>query len=172
MRLVLKKLAEANLEHACEKAEKYRDLNQPDEAESICRDVLDVSPEHQAALKTLGLALTDQYPGGWRRVHKDALFTFSKLTSEYERVYYTGIAWERCAKAQLEEGGGRAAFDAFHKALELFERAEGLAPRGEPDAILRWNRCVRALTTHPLLLAAADAPAPSHIDYGDDAPGG
>jgi len=170
MMLVLKRLAESNLDHACDKAEKYRDLNQPDEAESICRDVLDVAPAHQAALRTLGLALTDQYSGGWRRVHKDALFTFSKLTSEYERAYYAGIAWERCAKAQLEEGNGRAAHDAFHHALGLFERAEKLGTAGEPDPILRWNRCVRALTTHPLLLAAAEAPPPSHMDYGDDAP--
>ena len=43
----LKRLGERNLEAALAKAEQYRALNEPEEAESICRDVLDEAPEDQ-----------------------------------------------------------------------------------------------------------------------------
>jgi tetratricopeptide (TPR) repeat protein len=171
MRYELKRLSEKNLNHALEKAEKYRDLNQPEEAESICRDVLEVSPDHQPTLRTLGLALTDRYRSSWMRLHAEALAVFGRLKNDYERVYYTGIAWERCGKAQLEQEAGRGAYDAFHQALKLFERAEGIADSSNPDPILRWNRCVRELTTHPLLLAAAKDPAVRDLDFGDGPPG-
>jgi hypothetical protein len=172
MRYKLKKLPDQNLDQAWAKAEKYRDLNQPDEADSICRDILDAAPRHQAALRTLGLALTDQFPGNWRQLHHEALGVFERLESEYERTYFIGIAWERCAKTQLEEGSGRAAYDGFVRALALFERAEALGTPGEPEPILRWNRCVRALATHPLLIAAAAAPSHVDLDLGDGAPSG
>ena len=45
---------------ALEKAHLYRLLNEPSDAESICRDVLAVDPENQEALVTLTLALSDQ----------------------------------------------------------------------------------------------------------------
>jgi len=51
------------------KAERYRLLNEPEEAESICRDILDVDPTHEAALVNFLLALTDQFP---RRSLRDA----------------------------------------------------------------------------------------------------
>jgi hypothetical protein len=167
MRYQLKRLSESNLVHAWEMAEKYRDLNQPDEAESICRDILDVLPSHQPALKTLGLALTDRFHGRWSELHREALSVFSQLESEYDRVYYMGIAWERRGKAQLEEGSGRGAFDAFMEALTLFERASLLGPAGKPEPILRYNRCVRALSTHPLLVAMTDWDSIGDFDQGD-----
>jgi tetratricopeptide (TPR) repeat protein len=171
MRYKLKRLTEKNLERALEKAEKYRDLNQPDEAESICRDILDVSPTNQGALRTLGLALTDRYPGHWVQLHAEALAAFEKLEDEYQKTYYSGVAWERAGKAQLEQGSGRGAYDAFLYALKLFERAEGMASSGQPDPVLRWNRCVRALTTHPALIAAAQDPRHPDLDLGDAPPG-
>ena len=44
---------------ALEKAERYRLLNDPAQAESICLDVLAVEPENQQALVMLLLALSD-----------------------------------------------------------------------------------------------------------------
>jgi hypothetical protein len=167
MRYQLKRLLEQNLDQAREMAEKYRDLNEPEEAESICRDILEVAPRHQPALKTLGLALTDSFPTRWIELHKEALAVFARLDNEYDRVYYTGIAWERRAKAQLGDGIGRGAFDAFTEAMALFERASALAPAGKPEPILRYNRCVRALSTHPLLLATAEQEAFGDFDRGD-----
>ncbi len=153
MRYELKRLPETALQSAIARAEHYRDLNQPDEAESICRDVLDVLPTEQRALRTLGLALTDRFPKDRHRVFDEALAIFSLLEAEYERTYYRGIAWERIAKVQLEHGETRNALHSFELALESFERAEDLGEGKTSDPILRWNRCVRALKTHPELLA-------------------
>ena len=164
----LKRLPEAGLEGALDKADRYRDLNEPEEAESICRDVLDVRADHQRALRTLGLALTDRFSAGWTGVLDEALATFENLSSEYERVYYAGVAWERCGKAQLTAGQGRNALVSIEHAMELFERAQALAPADNPDPILRWNRCVRAITMHPLLLDVQDESRASHPGHFRD----
>src|SRR5262249_34236875 len=57
----LKQISRAAVPAAVAKAEHYRLLNEPEQAESICHDVLAVEPEHQPALMTLLLALTDQF---------------------------------------------------------------------------------------------------------------
>ena len=57
----LKKLSAAAIPAALVKAERYRLLNEPEEAESICLDVLAVDPANQKALIMLLLALTDQF---------------------------------------------------------------------------------------------------------------
>src|SRR3954471_10421583 len=59
----LKTISQAGIDEANRKAERYRFLNQPQEAESICRDVLVTDPENQLALRELGLAITDQFTG-------------------------------------------------------------------------------------------------------------
>jgi hypothetical protein len=166
MRYPMKRLSEDQVDQAWEMAEKYRNLNQPDEAESICHDILDVVPNHQPALKTLGLSLTDRFPGRWTELHKQALTVFAKLESEYDRIYYAGVAWERRGKAQLEEVSGRGAYDAFTEAVALFERATALAP-GKPEPVLRYNRCARALSTNPALIAAAERDSAGDFDPGD-----
>ena len=167
----LKRLGAQSLEAALEKASVYRDLNQPEEAESICRDVLDVDANSQRALRTLGLALTDKltHPASQPSVgvFEDALATFERLEAEYERVYYSGVAWERAAKAHLERGEAHSAVTSFEHAMGLFETAEKIAPHGTPDPILRWNRCVRLLRAHPELLAAMDDPRESAHFMGD-----
>ncbi len=162
----LKKLAVGSLPAALAKAIHYRDLNQPEEAESICRDILDVAPDEQSALRELGLALTDRFPTAWMYVFDEAVATFNKLTNEYERIYYTGVAWERLAKAHLEKNQAHNAAHSFEKALSLFGEAEALSP-SSPDPILRWNRCVRALQTHPALLGATQRPLEPEFEFGD-----
>jgi tetratricopeptide (TPR) repeat protein len=163
----LKRLGARDLDAALAKATHYRDLNQPEEAESICRDILDVDPANQEALKVLGLALTDRFPGAWVGMFEEAITVFQRLSNEYERVYFSGVAWERSAKAHLERNEAHSAVTSFEHALELFERAEKLAPPDVPDPILRWNRCGRLMTTHPRLLAAASAPRDS-AHYSSD----
>ena len=61
MTFELKTLSPEAVPRALEKAERYRLLNEPGEAESICLDALDVEPDNQEALVTLLLALTDQF---------------------------------------------------------------------------------------------------------------
>ena len=63
MEFKLKTISRAGIPEAISKAELYRSLNEPEEAESICRDILVVEPEHQLALRLMGLAITDQFSG-------------------------------------------------------------------------------------------------------------
>jgi len=163
----LKRLADKNLDAAITLAKHYRDLNQPEEAESICRDVLEVAPENADAWRTLGLALTDRFPSAWMTLFDDACGAFGKLPSEYERVYYVGVAWERYAKAQLEAGRAHNAIHAFEEALGRFDDASRLAAPGDPAPTLRYNRCVRALTTHPELTRASLVPHEPTYEFGD-----
>ena len=162
----LKRLTPGNLEAALAKAAHYRDLNQPEEAESICRDVLDVEPKNQAARKLLGLALTDRFPSARVGLLEEAIEAFERLDDEYERVYHLGVAWERAAKAHLERNEAHSAVTSFEHALRLFEKAEGLRP-DSPDPVLRWNRCVRLLEGHPQLLAAIERPREHDVRLGD-----
>jgi tetratricopeptide (TPR) repeat protein len=162
----LKRLPRASLEAAIAKAAHYRDLNQPEEAESICLDVLDVDAAHQVAHRLLGLALTDRLTTGQAGLLERALDAFEQLTDEYDRVYHIGVAWERAAKAHLERKEGHSAVTAFEHALALFAKAESLRP-DSPDPVLRWNRCVRLLETHPLLKAAIQTPRQGEVLLGD-----
>jgi hypothetical protein len=144
----LKAIAPDGIPHALEKAERYRLLNDPAQAESICRDVLAVDPDNQDALRALILALTDQFAaaGAGGAAH-EARAHIVQLADEYERAYYTGIVYERETRAYLERKNvvRSAAYDGFRHAMEWYERAEALRPPGNVDAVLRWNSCVRAI---------------------------
>ena len=140
MELKLKPISRAGIPEAIAKVEVYRYLNEPGEAESICRDILTVEPDHQTALRLLGLAITDQFTG------EIAEHVFRSLTSEYERGYHLGILQERKAKAQLRAGRPpHTVLPIFEEAMNYFEAAEKIRPPNNDDAILRWNRCVRLL---------------------------
>ncbi len=144
----LKCISSAGITEAVAKAERYRSLGEPEEAESICRDILAVDPQHQLALRLLGLALTDQFMGGSADRDREAEQSFQQLNDRYERLYYTGIACERRAKAQLRAGQPPyMVLPLFEQAMRSFEEAEKIRPAGNDDAILRWNRCVRLLQT-------------------------
>jgi tetratricopeptide (TPR) repeat protein len=144
----LKRISTAGIPEAVSKAELYRSLNEPEEAESICRDILAIEPDHQLALRLLGLALTDQFTGGGSDRYRETERIFEQLEDPYEQLYYTGILYERRAKAQLNAGTPHAsARTLFEEALRLFADAERIRPSENDDAILRWNRCVRLLQT-------------------------
>src|SRR5689334_13312805 len=90
---------------ALAKAERYRLLNEPGEAESICLDVLQIEPGHQEALIMLVLALTDQFRDettAARHAASRADALISRLSDEYDRLYYAGIIRERRARAVLQ----------------------------------------------------------------------
>jgi hypothetical protein len=145
----LKRISRDTLSGALAKAERYRLLHEPEEAESICRDVLAVAPANQQAVVSLILALTDQIAHDSQAFGK-ALDTIECLQGSYERAYYAGIAWERRAKARYHGGQGAHpyVYDWILKAMELFEQAEPLRPPDNDDALLRWNACARYLGRH------------------------
>ena len=146
MELQLKPISKAGIPAAISKVEVYRYLNEPGEAESICRDILVVEPDNQAALRLLGLAITDQFTGEPSDRSAEAERVFRGLTNEYERVYYLGILQERKGKSQLRAGRPpHTVLPIFQEAMRLFAAAEKIRPADNDDAILRWNRCVRLL---------------------------
>jgi tetratricopeptide (TPR) repeat protein len=146
MEFKLKSISPEGIEAALSKAELYRFLNEPEEAESICEDVLAVQPGHQLALRTLGLALTDQFAGAASDRYADAESAFQQLSDAYERLYYTGLSHERRAKAQLRAGRPPHTLTVLlEEAMRSYEEAERIRPVGNDDAILRWNRCARLL---------------------------
>jgi len=158
----LKAISKSGIAEALAKVELYRYLNEPEESESICRDILAVDPNQQLALRLLGLAMTDQFTGGLSDRYREVEESFGKLADRYERLYYTGLYYERRAKAQLRGGQSpHVVFPLFERALQCFGDAEKIRPAGNDDAILRWNRCVRLLQTPSLVweeqLASYDA---------------
>src|SRR5260221_3380736 len=135
------------------KAERYRLLNEPEQAESICLDILAVDPDHQPALIMLLLALTDQFHYGPAECFTQAKAVLDKLRGEYERLYYRGLIWERRGHALAHAGhlgSGVAAHDWLREAMECFEQAERVRPAGNDDAILRWNSCLRLIERYHL----------------------
>jgi tetratricopeptide (TPR) repeat protein len=160
-----KTISKSGIAEALAKVQHYRYLNQAEEGESICRDILTADPENQMALRQLGLAITDQFTGASTDRFNEAHACFEKLTNDYERLYYLGIVNERRAKAQLRAGHRSPTLRAsFESALHFFEEAERARPQGNDDALLRWNRCLRLMQSIPELARevesfdASDAP--------------
>ena len=150
----LRPLHQEAIPAALEKAVRYRLLNEPGNAESICLDVLQLEPENQQALVTLLLAMTDRVAKGYAIGDTQINEILARLSDPYERAYYTGIVAERRAKVRLASGTPHsklAAYDLLYKAMTWFEKAEALRPHGNDDAILRWNTCVRIIQNNQLM---------------------
>lgn len=112
----LKSLTPEAIPAALEKAHLYRLLNEPEQAESICEDVLRLEPGNQDALVSLLLAMTDRF-GTTRPASADkARKLLPKLAGEYEREYYAGLIAEREGIAWLRSGKPRAG-DAAYQSL-------------------------------------------------------
>src|SRR6266850_5080889 len=144
---------------ALEKAERYRLLNEPAEAESICLDVLKADPDNQKALITLLLAVSDRFGKGYGVGDAQAKELLARVKGEYERAYYSGILAERRAKAKLAQGtpGSKFyAYDGFRDAMSWFEKAETVRPPGNDDALLRWNTCARIIAQNKLVTREED----------------
>jgi hypothetical protein len=150
----LKPIAKEAIAAALEKAERYRLLNEPDGAESICLDVLAVDPNHQDALVTLLLAITDQFDDDTAANVRRAREVLPRLRDGYKRAYYAGVIDERHAKALLRRGvlrSGEAAYALLRDAMRSYEEAEKSRPAGDDETILRWNTCARLLAANQQL---------------------
>src|SRR5712691_10718048 len=108
--LELKPLSKEAIPGALARVERYRLLNEPEQAESICLDILQSDPENQEALIAMLLAITDQFANGTGPRVGEARDLLPKLREEYDRAYYAGIISERRARALLNEGGPGSGF--------------------------------------------------------------
>jgi hypothetical protein len=143
----LKPISHESVAGALAKAERYRLLNEPAEAESICRDILELEPDNADAQITIVLALTDQISHD-SQAFSEAIGVINRMESAYHRAYYAGIAWERRAKARFHSNGHGSTHTIYEwivKAMQNFEEAEKLQSWGNYEAVLRWNTCVRFL---------------------------
>ncbi len=157
----LKRISPEGVAAALEKAMRYRLLNEPMEAESICMDVLELEPENRQALITLLLSLSDQLDQHLSERVRRTRDVLERLDDTYSRLYYEGIVYERQAKAHLKKGGpgsGHYTFALLQKAMDLYEQAEPLSPAGNDDAVLRWNACARIIMNHPEVEPEPDSP--------------
>src|SRR2546422_5678626 len=148
MKFELKPLSSEAVPRALAKAERYRLLNEPREAESICLDALEREPDNQEALKTLLLALTDQFrkeearairaaePAVYDQV-AEAWKIIAQLRDEYDRAYYTGIICERRAEANPDDSA--RAVDWLREGMGWDEKAETVRPAPHDDAIPRGD---------------------------------
>jgi len=149
----LKPLSKEAIPAALDKAMRYRLLDEPGEAESICHDVLRIEPENQQALVILLLALTDRFGKGYAVGITQAQEVLPRLRDPYERAYYAGLVYERRAKAQLRQSGpgsGYAAYQLLREAMARYEKAEAIRTAGNDDALLRWNACARMIMGNKL----------------------
>jgi hypothetical protein len=165
----LKSISEAAIPRAIAKAERYRLLGEPEEAESICRDILRVEKDNQEALVTLLLAITDQFVKRADVRLIDAQHVVRRLRGEYERAYYSGLACERWVKAHVHAGRSEGLFGWIQEAMEWYRDAEATSAPGNDDAILRWNACVRFLERNPQLLPSEPEPG-DHPGFSDATP--
>lgn len=159
MDIKLKSLSKEAIPAALDKARQYRLLSEPMEAESICLDILEADPDNQQALIIMLLALTDQFQSQLNPAFGNAQELLNRICDGYCKSYYTGIIFERRAKAHLSRGGpgsGPLAYDWFRQAMEAYEEALKSRSACNDEAILRWNTCARILISHPELKPGHD----------------
>ena len=164
----IKPISREAIPSALAKAQRYRLLNRPEQAESICRDILTIDPAHHDALVTLLLALTDQFDHGVN-MH-EPLELASRIGGLYEKAYYLGIIHERRALALFDETeirSGQAVCSLILQAMRNYEEAQAQRPPGNDDAVLRWNTCVRFLRRHPQLAPDSLSPEPANLALSD-----
>jgi hypothetical protein len=167
MMFTLKLISKAAIPTALAKAEKYRLLNEPEEAESICRDVLAIDPSDQRALVMLLLALTDQFRPESVVGVRHAEEALVGLRGGFERAYYQGIIRERWGRALLTiRDPAQQAYVWLRDAMRCYEEAESLSAHDNNDSILRWNACARLIVRQELY----ERPEQMGPDHGDGAP--
>ena len=148
----LKRIAIDTVQRALDLAQRYRLLNEPEQAASICQDILDVDPDNVEAIRLLFLATTEQFGKRRGTTYLDAEKVALRMSGEYEQTYHVGMACERWARVKLQEGAAASMVsDWLHKALSKYEKAEALRPSGNDDVLLRWNACARLIQRVPEL---------------------
>src|SRR4029077_9098758 len=119
----LKPISTAAVPKAIKKAEQYRLINEPEQAESICLDILAAQPGDQYTITVLILPITAQSAREGSAGVRHANEYVTRLDDEYQRYYYGGLVLERQARAYLRRGKSRvAAHDCFRDAMDHYEK--------------------------------------------------
>lgn len=163
----LKPLSEKAIPNALERAMRYRLLNEPWQAESICRDILSVDSDNQQALVTLILSITDQFGSKAKNSLSQVLKRVEELDSEYKRHYYKGLIYERQATAAIKRGNPRSGYIAYEylmKAMNWYEEAEKSHSDDNEESILRWNACARMISEYKLKPAPEERNMQAFLD--------
>jgi hypothetical protein len=171
MHFELKSISQESIPEALAKVERYRLLNEPALAESICLDILAIVPDHPQALVSLLLARTDQFHSDAQP--KGALEVLDRIQGDYEQAYYAGIISERLGHARIRQGdpGARVSgYRALQDAMNHYERAMRSSPHANDDAILRWNTCARTLMQNVDIQPSTEHD-PHALLYGEEGPG-
>ncbi len=167
MEFELKAISPDNIEAAKEKAVRYRLLNEPALAESICRDVLSVAPDDREATITLLLSLTDQFTSPRGSRVRETTELVEQLESDYDKRYYSGMICERRGLAALAKPGpgtGPIAYDWLRRAMDHYESANEVGPDGNGEALLRWNTCARVIMRDRQIRPVSEEHAPTMLE--------
>ena len=153
-RFTLKPMSKDAVPAALAKAERYRLLNEPGEAESICLDILQVDPQNEDALVMMLLALTDQFP-------HDSSSKTAGTSQRARRPVWRRRTTARITRASSANGARKSSCSAIdsvrrrspiewlREAMAFYERAEAVRPPHNDDSLLRWNACARLLMELP-----------------------
>ena len=157
----LKPLSTNAIPAALAKAERYRLLNEPMQAASICEDVLRVEPDNARRPRRAD-------PGAVGRVRRRragrrddpgahaAAGLADRLRARLLRRHPRRTARRWPSSSTAPSAPSFTAYDGLREAMEWFEKAEAVRPADNDDAILRWNACARVLMRNPHLQARAD----------------
>ena len=160
----LKPLSREAIPAALVKAERYRLLNEPLQAESICRDILAVDPGNPEALVMLLLSLTEQFEHCVNM--QEPIELASRIGGPYEHAYYLGLIHERRALAlfrQNDFASAQAVYSLIIQAMKKYQEAQALRQHGNDEALLRWNSCVRFLRRTPQLTPEKSFAEPANV---------
>lgn len=166
----LKSITKDGIEKALAKGHRYRVLNEPRCAESICRDILRADAGNQPAIYMLVLALTDQFGMGYQVAVEHAQELLPRIEDDYRRAYYAGVICERWGKALYNEClPGFVIFDWLKQAMDHYEKAESIRPADDDSAILRWNTCARMIKRNKQVRPRPEDREPDAL-HQDDVP--
>ncbi len=159
---------------ALKQAHHYRLLNEPALAESICRDIVAVDDNNEIAWITLLLALTDQFDEKYAHALDHAKECLGKLQTDFHRLYYEGIIYERWARAQQKKSIPLETIESWvRNAMRFYDQSAELAPADDPHPVLRWNTCARYLDEIEQKRPQTNSPGSMrdmHNEFGDDVP--
>ena len=132
----LKQLHKDAIPAALEKAERYRLLNEPGEAESICLDILAVDPDNQRAIITLLLAFTDRFEKTYGVSETQTKELLSRVKSEMSGVLFRN---HRRTPGKDETATAHAGLPV--SGLRSFTRSNGLVRKSRTAQPIRSRRC-------------------------------